>query len=351
MRSRAGRAGRLPGLYLGLALVLTAPACGSTGGEPSADGNATRGATSPSVVGFRNPVFASNFPDPMVYEDSDTDFVAVATNGDGMNVRTLLSKDLVSWEWGTDLLPQLPAWSSPGKVWAPELVEVSERRYVLYYTSIGPDGDAQCVGAAVGSRPEAEFVDRGAGPLVCDEKLGGSIDAHAFTTSAGKRYLYWKNDGNAVGLDTYLWVQALKAGGTELEGKPRRLFMQDLPWEGFVVEAPFVWGHEGRFHMFYSANAYDSDRYAVGHAVADSPLGPFIKDPEPVLVSNEYAAGPGHCSLVEKDGRVWMVYHAWEPGSVGDNIPGRTMWLSEVTFNPDGSVRVAPPTVDYPVRP
>lgn len=118
-----------------------------------------------------------------------------------------------------------------------------------------------------------------------------------------------------------------------------------------MVEAPFVWETGGRFHLFYSANAFDSSDYAVGHAVAENPMGPFAKTGAPVLTSDDVAAGPGHCALFSRNGRVWMVYHAWAPDAVGSEIPGRTMWLSEVSFDPDGTVRVVPPTRDYPRRP
>jgi hypothetical protein len=52
------------------------------------------------------------------------------------------------------------------------------------------------------------------------------------------------------------------------------------------VEAPFVWEENGKFHLFYSANTFDSYSYAIGHAVADSPLGPFTKSEDPVVASN-----------------------------------------------------------------
>lgn len=287
----------------------------------------------------------------MILPGSGGGYLAVGTNGRGSNVQTLLSRDLVRWEPGPDALPQVARWSSPGKVWAPEVAAQGRGRYVMYYTTRAPDPEIQCVGVAVARRAEGPYADRSSRPLVCQPEQGGSIDAHPFTTSKGRRYLYWKNDGNAVGVDTYLSVQALDATGTRLVGKPRRLFKQDLPWEGSLVEAPFVWEHQGVFHLFYSANDFGSDAYAVGHARASSPLGPFVKDPEPVLTSNDVAAGPGHCALFAKDGAVWMAYHAWEPGAVGSEIPGRTLWLSEVSFGADGSVRVLPPTTHYPERP
>ncbi len=301
-------------------------------------------------MGFTNPVYDLNFPDPMIVNGPDRTAWAFATNGNGSNVQVLRSEDLVSWEPADDALPQLPEWSTPGKVWAPEVARFAADRWLMYYTTRAPDPEIQCVGVAVAAAPQGPYVDGSERPLVCEEDEGGSIDAHPFTASDGKRYLYWKNDGNAVGVDTYISVAALSADGLTMTGAPKRLFKQDLPWEGSLVEGPFVWEVDGLFHLFYSGNAYASAEYAVGHAVSDSPLGPFEKDQAPVLTSNDVAAGPGHNSIFARGDRVWMVYHAWSPDAIGADYPGRTMWLSEVTF--DGrSVSVVPPTVDYPTPP
>jgi beta-xylosidase len=348
----------MPGVR-SLAAVLLLPVTLLAGCQTADSPNATPppAASSPDPTptaaasgGFTNPVFDSNFPDPMIIQGS-AGYLAIATNGNGSNVQTLTSKDLVSWESGPDAMPKLPGWSSPGKVWAPEAIKHSAGRYLMYYTTRSPNPNVQCIGAAVANKPEGPYVDQRSKPLICQENEGGSIDPSPFTASDGTRYLYWKNDGNALGVDTYIYVQRLAPGGTELTGKAQRLFKQDLPWEGTLVEGPFLWENGGRFQMFYSANDYGSENYAVGHAVADSPLGPFTKTPEPILVTNDVAAGPGHCALFEKDGRVWMVYHAWTPGQIGEDYPGRAMWLSEVTFNADDTVTVVPPTANYPSRP
>ena len=345
---------RLAGVALAAGLAVL-PGCQS--GAPSLAPeqqqapSASASASSSDSDGFTNPVYDSNFPDPMILPTGDGDYLSVATNGNGANVQTLVSEDLTSWEQGDDALPVLPEWSSPGKVWAPEVAVQSKSRYVMYYTTRAPRADIQCISVAVAKTAEGPYTDKSSKPLVCEEDKGGSIDAHAFTSTDGKRYLYWKNDGNAVGVDTYISVQELDKSGTTLVGKPERLFKQTLPWEGSLVEAPFLWENGGKFHMFYSANSFASADYAVGHAVADSPLGPFTKTEEPILVSNDVAVGPGHCALFEKEDTVWMVYHAWEPGAVNEEVPGRTMWLSEVTFAADGTVTVVPPTEQYPKRP
>ena len=52
-----------------------------------------------------------------------------------------------------------------------------------------------------------------------------------------------------------------------------RLFKNDMDWEGGVVEAPFMWKHDGRYYLFYSGNGYGGDKYAVGFATSTSLFG------------------------------------------------------------------------------
>lgn len=317
--------------------ALSAPA-------PSSAAPSTTASSGAGAASFTNPVYDTDFPDPMIVRDGDR-YVAVATNGNGSNVQVATSADLVHWEQGEDALPKLPRWSTSGKVWAPEIARQSGSRFLLYYTTIAPDGMRQCISVAAGRRAEGPYVDSSRRPLVCDDiEEGGSIDPHPFRDEDGRRYLYWKNDGNAVGADTYLWVQQLDAEGTDVVGKARRLIKQDQPWEGSLIEAPFVVRSGATYHLFYSANDYGSWSYAEGHATGTSPTGPFRKDPEPVLASNDVAAGPGGGALLVDEGRVWMAYHAWDPEGIGSAVPGRQLWLSEVTLDPARTV-VEPPEV------
>ena len=46
-----------------------------------------------------------------------------------------------------------------------------------------------------------------------------------------------------------------------------------MDWEGGVVEAPFMWKHDGRYYLFYSGNGYGGDKYAVGFATSTSLFG------------------------------------------------------------------------------
>jgi beta-xylosidase len=326
---------------LGSLLVVLALA-GCSGDPSGASGGAT-------TVAFTNPVYDSDFPDPQVVA-VDNGYLAFATNGALGNVQTLKSADLVSWEQVGDALPSLPAWTSPGKVWAPEVAVHASDRYVMYYTTSDDASGRQCIGAAVASQAAGPYVDKSPKPLICQVDEGGSIDASPFQDSSGRRWLYWKNDGNAIGVDTWIYVSALSADGMSLVGPTHRLIKQTLPWEGNLVEAPYMVERKGEFHLFYSANAYDKETYAVGHALCATPTGPCTKSGDPILSSSDDAAGPGHNMVLVKDNRYWVVYHAWDPTAVGLNPPGRTLWLSELTWNGDTPV-VQSPVRNNPKRP
>lgn len=264
-------------------------------------------------------------------------YYAYGTNGDGKEVQTLTSTDLVHWRARGDALPEVGPWAYPGKTWAPEVLARGDGSFVLYYTA---NGGGQCVGRAIADDPAGPFVDRWEEPLVCRRDEGGSIDASPFRDDDGSLYLYWKNDGNANGQTTWLYGQRLSGDGTELVGEPARLASNDAGWEGGVVEAPTMWRQDGRYLLFYSGEAYDGDLYAVGYATCDGPLGPCVDAPEnPILKTACRARGPGHQAVVrDRAGDTWLVYHAWDA-----SFERRQLWLDRMHWE-DGRPVVAGPT-------
>ena len=295
---------------------------------------------------FTNPVYDANFPDPGVLRVGDT-YYAYGTNDGVRNVPLLTSTDLVSWDGPEEVLPELGSWATAGYTWAPEVLQVADDRYVLYYTACDTATNLQCVGVAVADNPRGPFVDSSDRPLICEADEGGSIDASPFRDSDGQLYLYWKNDGNHIGVPTHLYGQRLSDDGTSLVGERVRLLTNHAPWHAHVIEAPQMHRRHGAYYLFYSANAFDSDAYAVGYARCDGPLGPCQDaDENPILATGEQAAGPGHCSLVVgPDGNDWLLYHAWPPDAIGSAHPGRVMWLDRVDWV-DGKPVVRGPTAD-----
>ncbi|MEU4622059.1 glycoside hydrolase family 43 protein [Actinoplanes sp. NPDC023801] len=324
--------------------LLALTACTGTTAGPSPSQGATMAAT------FTNPVYAENFPDPGVIHAGGT-WYAYGTNNATQNVPLLTSPDLVRWTAGGDVLPQLGRWAVEGHTWAPEVVRTATGRYVLYYTARWAGGDRQCIGAAVADAPDGPFTDASPEPLICQDDEGGSIDASPYLHTDGQLYLYWKNDGNHIGRPTHLYGQRLTPDGLALTGERVRLLTNDKPWQAHVIEAPQMVRHDDRLFLFYSANAFDTDAYAVGYATCATPLGPCTDAAEnPILKSSAGAAGPGHSYLVTgADGTTWLLYHAWSPDAIGSTVPGRQLWLDRVDWVDDGPVVRGPTTAAQPL--
>jgi beta-xylosidase len=308
---RAGRAARTgPALLASALLVLTVSGCSAADSPAPADDPEATSALAPRVVD-------QDFPDPDVME-ADGTYHAYATNGPGQNIRHATSTDLVDWTVDTldDPLPDLPAWATAGKTWAPDVSDFGDGRYVMYFTAASTDPVAQCIGVAVASDPAGPFVPQGDAPLVCPEDEGGAIDPATFVDDDGARYLLFKNDGNCCGLDTWLQLAPLAADGLSLAGPVTKLLKQDQAWEGSLIEAPTLVKRGGQYVLFYSANDYGGDRYAVGYATAAAAAGPYTKADGPFLSTDtsegRYLGPGGQDVVVAPDGSDALVFHTWD---------------------------------------
>ncbi|KHK95925.1 hypothetical protein LK09_17730 [Microbacterium mangrovi] len=265
---------------------------------------------SPSGGSAASFVIDADFPDPDVLR-TDVEYVAYATGTYGVNLQSATSPDLTSWTVsGEDPLPKLPAWASTGRTWAPDVSEIGGRT-VMYFAAEHTGSGKQCIGVATSPSPTGAFTPAGGAPLVCPLAQGGAIDPSTFVDGDGSRYLLWKTDGNCCGLDTWIEIARLSDDGLSLVGPVHRLIDRSLPWEGNLVEAPTLVKHGGRYALFYSANDYSGDHYAIGVAWADSLFGPYRKQAQPVLstaLSHGRYRGPGGQDVVGDT----LVFHSWD---------------------------------------
>jgi hypothetical protein len=105
-----------------------------------------------------------------------------------------------------------------------------------------------------------------------------------------------------------------------LIGDPTLVLANDLGWEGHLIEGPFLTRQNGRYWLFYAGNDFASPAYGIGVAVADRPLGPYVKQPEPLLKSTCDWIAPGHASVAPGlDGEPRLFFHAFHPGTGGYN--------------------------------
>src|SRR5947207_979711 len=292
---------------------------------PRAAAAAESGAT------YTNPVLAGDYPDPCVIRVGK-EYWATATSSEwGPQFPLLHSRDLVNWKIVGAVFPKRPAWAI-ANFWAPEISEY-HGRYFIYYVGRKKDGPLS-VAVATADVPEGPYIDHG--PLVSQQD--GSIDPMTVTDEKGDRYLVWKEDGNSRKLPTILWGQQLSDDGTKLVGEMKELMRNDTPWEGAVVEGPFVLRRGEWFYLFYSGSGCCGRgcAYALGVARSHALRGPWEKNPaNPILSGNEHWKCPGHGSIVtDERGRYFLLYHAYDARTFV--YTGREMLLDEVKFGGDG---------------
>jgi hypothetical protein len=292
-------------------------------------------------------VYARDFPDPFVLRAGSTYF-AYATNASGSNVPVIRSTDLRTWSRLHDALPQLPAWSQPGRVWAPSVLP-RPGGYVLYYATRNRATNQQCISRAWSKTPDGPFVDDSTAGLICQVDRGGSIDPSPFVDADGAAWLYWKSDGIAGGEGPRLWSQALSPDGMSLTGAPASLLGEDQPWETPVIEGPAMVRNGDRYYLFYVAGPWQTAGYAVGYATCASPQGPCAKpQATPLLASTGTLAGPGGPEfVVDEQGGRWMSFHGWGGADVGYPRGRRMLFLLPVTFS-DGRPVLGPPASAQP---
>lgn len=119
---------------------------------------------------------------------------------------------------------------------------------------------------------------------------------------------------------TPIYAQRLAADGSSLIGDRVQVLENDEPWEGHLIEGPWVTLQRGRYWMFYAGNDFTNPAYGIGVAVADHLLGPYVKQPQPLLRSNSEWLAPGHASVAPGlDGSPQLFFHAYHPGTGGYN--------------------------------
>lgn len=330
--------------FLPLLLALALAGCARTATDPGS-GPAT----------FANPVLDADFPDPAVLKAADGSYYAYATqterDGRMVNLQVARSLNLVEWQHLGDALPVKPTWASRTQdFWAPHAVRHG-RRYYLYYSAkpdeaLADEKKGLCLAVATSDRPEGPFTDSGR-PLLCGPSFV-NIDPMAYDDPAtGKRLLYW---GSGFGP-----IKVRELAADRLSFAPGSAAVDLVPADPKIeyrklVEGAWVLRRRGYYYLFYSGdNCCGPDaHYAVLVARSRSATGPFETRPGPILVRRDVWNAPGHNSLVEDEGELWMLYHAVDsrrPASKpGDAINTRRVMLLDRVVWRDGWPEVQGPT-------
>lgn len=273
----------------------------------------TEPADAAQAGGTRYPVLAldRDFPDPDVLQVDGT-YYAYATNSDRtLPVATAPSPDGPWTIQDEEALPALGEWATSGFTWAPDVSQRADGRFLLYYTARNTDPAIQCIGAALADSPRGPFTPVGTEPLVCPAEEGGAIDASSFVDDDGQRYLLYKNDGNAIGRPTTIWLQPVAADGVTFTGERVPLVSNDDN-EGWLVEAPVMAKQGSTYVLTYATGEFWNETYATRYATASSVRGPFTKVDRRLLSTQGFdgvVAGPGGADLIRGPEGDHIVFH------------------------------------------
>lgn len=275
-------------------------------------------------------VMRGDHADPSVVKIGDTYWASATTSNWFPAYPLLKSKDLVNWQQEGYVFNNLPSWADY-YFWAPEISYENGKVYI-YYSAHKKDGNL-CVGIASADKPEGPYRDHG--PIICQPV--GSIDAFPMRDENGKLYMIWKEDGNSVGKPTPIWAQQLNEERTALVGEKKEIFRNDKEWEGNLVEGVSMIKRGDYYYAFYAAAGCCGREctYQSGVARSKNLLGPWEKySNNPVLTHDEEWKCPGHGTPIEKDGKYYFLYHAYDKES--SVYTGREGMLIEFKFTPDG---------------
>jgi xylan 1,4-beta-xylosidase len=264
-----------------------------------------------SVVFGQQLVMRGDHPDPSVVKIGDTYWASATTSNWFPAYPLMYSKDLIHWSGKGYVFTEKPAWAD-FYYWAPE-ISYEKGKVYIYYAAHKKNGNL-CLSVASADNPAGPYKDHG--PLMCE--VAGSIDAFPMRDEQGKLFMIWKEDGNSVKKPTPIWIQEMNEERTALTGDKKELFRNSGDWEGNLVEGVSMIRIGEYYYAFYAAAGCCGAgcSYQSGVARSRNLQGPWEKyEKNPVLRDSEKWKCPGHGTPVEKDGRFYFLYHAYNKES------------------------------------
>ncbi|MBS1563457.1 MAG: glycoside hydrolase family 43 protein, partial [Bacteroidetes bacterium] len=225
--------------------------------------------------------------DPTIFLDNGTYYLYGTGNPDGFSVYT--STDLINWKkQPQNALTRGESYGTKG-FWAPQVIKYRDRYYMAYTAN-------EHIAIASGDSPLGPFRQSVQRPV---SQEGRQIDPFIFKDDNGELYLYHVRlkNGNRI------YVAHLNADLDSIdESTAKECIHAEQGWENTnnaqwpVSEGPTVIKRKGRYYLLYSANDFRNIDYAVGYAVAPSPVGPWTKyNKNPVISrANTQKNGSGH---------------------------------------------------------
>jgi len=178
------------------------------------------------------------------------------------------------WQELPPTMTTFPSWVLPGEQWAPDLHQVADGTWVLYYSGLvgGLNPGARCLGVATAATATGLFMPSGDVPLVCPPRAGaapaedqmlnrpvglpfsGAIDGSVFEERDGRLYLLYKTQGTPSSIRM---VMLTPDGLHVAPGRSSRMLLRSPG----IVENPTLVRQGSHYVLFTSEGWYGECDY------------------------------------------------------------------------------------------
>ena len=278
--------------------------------------------------------------DPAPLAVGDTLYVYTgqdADDADGFKMpgwRLYSTKDMKTWKsHGIVASPDGNfTWGGKNTAWASQCVG-RNGKYYFYTTCIDKrKGWCMSIGVLVADRPEGPFKDPIGEPLI--QHCQGDIDPTVFVDDDGQAWLYWGNpllhtaklNADMISIDKSYGDNGIKVASERLKD---------------YQEGPWVWKRDGKYYMAYASTCCPE---GIGYSMSTSPEGPW--EYKGHIMDHDIRSSGNHPGLVAFNGKWYCFgfgyqrYHRLNPGE--KHRERRSVCFTEMTYNPDGTIRQLP---------
>lgn len=159
-------------------------------------------------------------------------------------------------------------------------------------------------------------------------KIGDDTDKWAIDGTiinyGGERYFMWSGWEGDLNVCQNLYIAKMESP-TKLSGERYLISTPDRDWERlgatgeeespFINEGPYAVYLDGELYVLYSGSGSWCEDYCIAYLklTGNDPLdaGSWTKCEKPILSINYELKGAGHPSVVEREGKYEIFFHAW----------------------------------------
>lgn len=224
--------------------------------------------------------------------------------------------------WHKDKVP-----ANRGHLWAPDVIKLKDT-YYLYYSVSSFGKQTSAIGLATGKTLDPDSPDWGwkdHGPVVTSNERSpfNAIDPAIFPDDDGSLWMSWGSFWNGL----YL-AQLDPKTGKLLDPKKKPV---QLAWAA-KIEAPFIHKHGNFYYLFINhglcCRGLEST-YDIRVGRSKKITGPYL-DKEgndlktgggtTILKTDGDRIGPGHASILERNGQEFLAYHYYSKPHRGSSL-------------------------------